>query len=76
MGRMEAVKAMMLILLAAVLELAAVVICNNKTIPAYEAKTVQANQAGAAEIMKQAAIQKAPPTPGAAAHRKIKGSNL
>jgi len=73
---MEAFKAMMIILLAAAVEFAAVVIYNNKTIPAYEAKIIRANQAGAAEVMKPAAIQKASRTPGAAAHKKIKGSNL
>jgi len=73
---MEAVKAIIIILLAAAVEFAAVVIYNNKTIPAYEAKIMQANRAGAAEVMKQAAIQKASATPATAAHKKIKGSNL
>ena len=75
-GCMEAFKAITVILLAAAVEFAAVVIYNNKTIPAFEAKIIQANQAGAAEVMKQAAIRKSSPTPGAAAHKQVKGSNL
>ena len=73
---MEAIKAMVAILLAAAVEFAVVVIYNSKTIPAYEAKIVQANQTGAAEILKRAAANEPSQTPGAAAQRKNKDSNL
>jgi len=73
---MEAVKAMMVILLAAAVEFAAMVFYNSKTEPAYEAKIIQANKAGTAEVMKQAALAKTTKTPGAVAHQKNKNPKL
>jgi len=73
---MEAVKAMIAILLAAAVEFAAMVFYNSKTEPAYGARIIQANKAGAAEIMKQAALAKTPRTPGAVAHQDNKNSKL
>ncbi len=73
---MEAIKAMLALLVAAAVVFAAVVFYNSKTEPAYEARIIQANRAGAAEIMKLEAIGKTPRTPGAVAHQKNKNSNL
>ena len=73
---MEALKAMMVILLAAAVEFTAVVIYNNHAEPAYEAKIIQANKAGAAEVMKQAALGKASAIPGARGQQNNKNPKL
>jgi uncharacterized protein YktA (UPF0223 family) len=73
---MEAVKAMIAILLAAAVEFTAVVIYNNKSEPAYEAKIIRANMAGTVEIVKQAAIGKSSKASAVAAYQKNKNSNL
>jgi hypothetical protein len=73
---MEAFKAMIVILLAAAVEFTAVVIYNNTTEPAYEAKIIEANMASTAEVMKQFGIGKISEVPGAAALQKNKSSNF
>jgi len=73
---MEAIKGLIGLLLAAAVVFAAVVFYNSRTEPAYEAQIIQANQAGTAEVMKWAAIEKTSKTPGAAAHKKTNNSKL
>jgi len=74
---MEAVRALIIILLAAAVELTAVVIYNNRTDPTYEAKIIQANKADTAEVRRQDAFGKMSAKASApAAHHKNKSSNL
>ena len=70
---MEMIKALIALLLTAVVVFSAVLFYNDRTIPAYEAKIIKANLAGAAMIAKQTAIEK---RTNVVVRQKIKNSNL
>ncbi len=70
---MEMVKALIALLLAAVVVFSAVLFYNDRTIPAYEAKIIKANLAGAAMIAKQTGTGK---HTSVMAHQKIKNTKL
>lgn len=70
---MEMIKALIALLFTAVVVFSAVLFYNDKTIPAYEARIIQANTADTAIIAKKAAIGK---QTNVVAYQRIKNTKL